>query len=119
MSLVRLHERGFGVPVGRFIRALCNYYGVELHNFGPHSISQVAVFVALCEGYLGVEAHWDLWIHLLCGELFIDNVQCQPKRYARAGGLMLHVRGQRSNLYIPCKMTMNNAGWRRGWFYQR
>ena len=26
VSLVRLHERGFGVPVGRFMRALCEYY---------------------------------------------------------------------------------------------
>ena len=25
VSLVRLHERGFGVPVGRFMRALCEY----------------------------------------------------------------------------------------------
>ena len=32
VSLVRLHERGFSVPVGRFIWALCEYYGVELHN---------------------------------------------------------------------------------------
>jgi len=39
VSLVRLHERGFGVPVGRFMRALCEYYRVELHNFGPNSIS--------------------------------------------------------------------------------
>ena len=33
VSLVRLHERGFSVPVGRFMWALCDYYGVELHNF--------------------------------------------------------------------------------------
>ena len=75
------------------MRVLCNYYGVELHNFGPNSISQAAVFVAVYEGYLGIEAHWDLWIHLFHGELFIDNARGQPKRYARAGGLMLHVRG--------------------------
>ena len=60
VSFVRLHERGFGVPVGRFMRALCEYYEVELHNFGPNSISQAAVFVAVCEGYLGIEAHWDM-----------------------------------------------------------
>ena len=110
MSLVRLHERGFGVPVGRFMRALCDYYGMELHNFGPNSISQAAVFVALCEGYLGIEAHWELWIHLFHGELYIENIPGQPKRYARAGGLMLHVRGNRSHLYIPSRMTTNNAG---------
>ena len=39
VSLVRFHERGFVVPVGRFMRALCEYYGLELHNFGPNSIS--------------------------------------------------------------------------------
>jgi len=64
VSLVHLHERGFGVPVSRFMRVLCDHYGAELHNFGPNSISQAAVFVAVCEGYLGIEAHWDLWIHL-------------------------------------------------------
>ena len=90
VSLVQLHERGFSVPVGRFMRALCDYYGVELHNFG------------LCEGYLGIEAHWDMLIHLFRGELFVENTRGQPKRYARAGGLMLHVRGNRPNLYIPC-----------------
>ena len=39
MSLVRLHEREFGVHIDRFMRALCDYYGVELHNFDPNSIS--------------------------------------------------------------------------------
>ena len=60
VSFMRLHERGFGVPVSRFMRALCDYYGAELHNFSPNAISQAAVFVAICEGYLGIEVHWDL-----------------------------------------------------------
>ena len=32
---------------------------------------------------------------------------------------MLHLRPTQKNLYIPNKMTMNNAGWTRGWFYLR
>ena len=32
---------------------------------------------------------------------------------------MLHLRPSRKNLYIPNKMTTNNAGWTRGWFYLR
>jgi len=55
VSLGRLHERGFSVPAGRFIRALCHHYGVELHNVSPNAISQVAVFIAVYEGYLGGE----------------------------------------------------------------
>ena len=47
ISLARLHEQGFGVPAGDFIRALCHHYGVELHNFAPNAISQAAVFVAV------------------------------------------------------------------------
>src|SRR6185295_8889616 len=69
MSLVRLHEQGFGMPVSRFMRALGEHYGVELHNCGPNSISQEAVFIAICEVYLGIAAHSDLWIHLFRGEL--------------------------------------------------
>jgi hypothetical protein len=54
---------------------------------------------------------------LFHGELFIENVQGQPKRFARASGLMLHLRPSRRNLYIPNRMTTNNAEWTRGWFY--
>ena len=74
VSLARLHERGFGVPAGRFVRALCHHYGVELHQFAPNAISQAAVFVAVCEGYLGVLVHWDLWRHLFRGELYTESI---------------------------------------------
>jgi len=74
ISLVRLHERGFGIPAGRFVRAFFHHYKVGLHNFSPNAISQAAVFIAVCEGYLGVEAHWDLWKHLFRGELYTEHV---------------------------------------------
>ena len=86
VSFVCLHERGFGIPVSRFMRALCDYYGAELHNFSPNAISQAAVYVAVCEGYLGIEVHWDTWIHLFRGELFVESGRGQPRRFARAGG---------------------------------
>jgi len=40
VSLVRLHERGFGIPAGKFVGALCHRYEVEveLHNFAPNSV---------------------------------------------------------------------------------
>ena len=57
VSFVSFHERGLGVPADRFMRALPHYYGVELHNFNPNSIVQVAIFVAVCEGYLGIAPH--------------------------------------------------------------
>jgi hypothetical protein len=55
VSFVSFHERGFGVPASRFMRAILHNYGVELHNLSPNSISQAAIFVAVCRvrGVLG------------------------------------------------------------------
>jgi hypothetical protein len=56
VSFVSFHERGFGVPASRFMRALLHYYGVELHNLNPNSIAQAAIFAAVCEGFRGLTA---------------------------------------------------------------
>jgi hypothetical protein len=58
------------VLVSRFMRALPHYYGVELYNFNLNSIAQAAIFTAVYEGYLGIEPHWDLWLHLFWVEAF-------------------------------------------------
>jgi hypothetical protein len=39
VSFTSFHERGFGVPASRFMWALVQYYGVELHNINPNSIA--------------------------------------------------------------------------------
>jgi hypothetical protein len=57
VSFASFHERGFGVPASRFMRALLHYYGVELHNFNPNSIAQAAIFTAVCKGFLGIDPH--------------------------------------------------------------
>jgi hypothetical protein len=69
LSFIRHHERGFAVPASSFMRGLCHHYGVELHNFAPNAISQAATFVGVCEGFLGIPANWDLWVHLFRAEL--------------------------------------------------
>ncbi|XP_066316647.1 uncharacterized protein [Miscanthus floridulus] len=67
VSFVSFHEHGLGVLTDRFMRALPHYYGVELHNFNPNSIAQVAIFVVVYKGYLGIAPHWELWLHLFRG----------------------------------------------------
>ena len=59
---------GFGTPAGRLIRAILHYYEVELHNLNPNSVMQAAVFATVCEGFLGVPRHWNLWLHLFKAE---------------------------------------------------
>jgi hypothetical protein len=70
VSFTSFHERGFGVPVSRFMRTLPHYYGVELHNFNPNSIVQATIFTVVCEGLLGDRAPLGLVATpLLCGDL--------------------------------------------------
>jgi hypothetical protein len=79
VSFVSFHERGFGVPASRFMRAILYHYGVELHNLSPNSISQAAIFVAVCEGYLGIAPHWDLWTHLRGAFCLADGGEEGPR----------------------------------------
>jgi hypothetical protein len=67
------------------MRALTHHLGVELHHFTPNAISHAAIFAAVCEGYLGMEPHWELWLHLFKGELFTAPVRSGVRRVVRAG----------------------------------
>jgi hypothetical protein len=115
VSFIRFHERGFTTLASRFMRALCYHYGVELHNFAPNVISQAAMFVGVCEGFLGIPVNWDLWVHLFRAELHtLPTSEQRTRRATRAGGMSLAVQTQHKGEYIPSTMTTNNVDWERG-----
>jgi hypothetical protein len=114
VSFIPFHERGFGVPASRFMRALLHHYGVELH------IAQAAIFAAVCEGFLGIDPHWDLWTHLFSVEFFAATTEAKKVRMAvRAGGCTLQPRPGRAQQYIPASLVPSNKGWQNQWFYLR
>jgi hypothetical protein len=105
LSFVSFHEQGFEVPASRFMRALLHYYRVELHNLNPNSIAQTVIFAAVCEGFLGIDPHWDLWTHLFSAELFALTTREKRVRMAvRAGGCTLQLRQARAAVHPrhPC-----------------
>jgi hypothetical protein len=120
VSFIRHDERGFTTPASRFMRGMCHYYRVELHNFAPNAISQAATFVGVCEGFLGIPVNWDLWVHLFLVELHtLTTAEAWVRRAVRAGGLSISLRESCKEFYIPCTMTSNNTEWERGGFYLR
>jgi hypothetical protein len=112
VSFVSFHERGFGVPASRFMRAILHVYGVELHNLSPNSISQVAIFAAVCKGYLGIDPHWDLWTHFFSTELFASPTGERRVRAAvRAGGCILQLRRRgRHSIFLPSLRPRTKGG---------
>jgi hypothetical protein len=58
------YKRGFGVPTHQFLRSLLQFYGLELHHLSPLGILHVTAFITLCEAYMGIEPHINLWNYL-------------------------------------------------------
>jgi hypothetical protein len=112
VSFISFHERGFGVSARHFMRAILHVYGVELHNLSPNSISQAAIFATVCEGYLGIAPHWDLWTHLFSVELFASPTGERRVRMAvRAGGCILQLRqARRRSTSLPSSHLRTKGG---------
>ncbi len=66
VCLVPYLLRGVGFPIHPILRGLLEFYGLQLHNLTPASILHIAGYVALCELFLGCEAHFELWKRLFC-----------------------------------------------------
>jgi hypothetical protein len=100
------------------MRALLHHYEVELHNFNPNSIAQAAIFAEVCEGFLRIDPHLDLWTHLFSLEFFAAMSEAKKVRMAvRAGGCTLQLRLRRAQQYIPATLASSNKGWQNRWFY--
>jgi hypothetical protein len=118
VSFMAFHERGFSMLASPFMRALLHYYKVKLYHLAPNSISQAAIFMAVCEGYLGMEPQWNLWLHLFRAEHFTKKVGERGVRHAvHAESCTLQVRSGRGDQYIPAQLISSNSGWHDGWFY--
>ncbi|KAE8810706.1 hypothetical protein D1007_12506 [Hordeum vulgare] len=57
--------RGFTLPASTFFSNWLIFFGLQPHHLAPNAILQPSAFVVLCEGFLGIEPHLDLWQSLL------------------------------------------------------
>jgi hypothetical protein len=61
VSFVMFYEWQFGTPLHQFLCSLLRYYGLELQHLTPLGVLHIAAFATLCEAYMGIEPHFDLW----------------------------------------------------------
>jgi hypothetical protein len=54
-------DRGLGLPPAYFLNRMLRHYRLQLHHIAPNSLTIIAGFVALCEGFLGIYPHGDLF----------------------------------------------------------
>ena len=93
-------ERGLAIPICDFLRGLLFYWEIQLHHLTPNSIIHISIFVHMCEAFLGIHPHFDLFkslfsltpIQML--ETLLDVLQCvwrlpqlhQPQNVRGEGG---------------------------------
>ncbi|KAE8818362.1 hypothetical protein D1007_04001 [Hordeum vulgare] len=53
--------RGFGHPASPFFSEWLHFFGLEPHHLASNAILQLSAFVVLCDGFLGIKPHLDLW----------------------------------------------------------
>ena len=118
VSFAIFHERGFGVPAHRFLRGLLDFYEVELQHLTPNGIQHMAAFVALCEGFLGIDPHFDLWRYFFSVSLSKRKIGGKEVD-APMGCASIHLRHTRSKGYPYMRLATSNKGWHSQWFYVR
>ena len=69
------YKKGFTLPAGAIFPGLLHFYGLEVTHLKTNSIAQIAIFMHLCEGYLGIAPHFNLWLALYHLNGYPSNVQ--------------------------------------------
>ena len=76
--------RGLGFPLHPFVRGLMFYYGLDFHNLAPNFVLNISAFIIVCEAFLRIKPHFDLWLRILCVKPKIVSGQ-----QAECGGAMV------------------------------
>jgi hypothetical protein len=74
----------------------------------------MAAFEVICEGYLGISAHWHLFWYFFMFACLKDG-----SRAATIDCANLRMKQVRGDGYISSSLTSSNSGWHKGWFYLR
>ena len=109
VSIAHFHERGFATPAHKFLRGLLDYYKVELQHLTHNGVQHIAAFVALCEGFLGISLHFDLWWYLFAVNLSKKQVGKQELSMPM-GCASIHLCNNRTNDYPLMRLSTSNKG---------
>ena len=72
VSFLTFHERGLVYPAHWFLRGLLNEWGLELQHLNPMGVLHITGFVTVCEAFLRMEPHVDLFRLFFSGRAMTD-----------------------------------------------
>ncbi|KAK1618976.1 hypothetical protein QYE76_024493 [Lolium multiflorum] len=107
-------DRGLALPSSDFFRQLLSFYNIKVSDLGPHSVQQIALFVALCECYLACPPYFPLWVSIFHGRA--TRVSKVDQTLIPNGGITFQVKSGENfiDMALPKKAQ---SQWRKYWFY--
>ena len=108
-------DRGFSLPPHPFLLDFLAFTGAQLRHLVPNSVTLLASFFSLCEGFLGIDPHWNLFRYIYSlkpqkvkksGEAEINHL---------CGGMFLSKR--QGVQYFPSSIPDSVKNWQNSWFY--
>jgi hypothetical protein len=102
----RFAERGLSLLASKFFEGLMGYYGIEYLNL------HTAVFIHLCEAFLGMKPHW-----ILFRKFFRVKPQPSASNPRVVGGAGIQMREDAVEQYLSYKLIDSNQDWKAKWFY--
>jgi hypothetical protein len=105
-------DRGFSLPPSYLRKSMLCHYRLCLCHIAPNSLTIIAGFVALCEGFLGVYPHGDLF-HLYFN---IRHNRDSNGDLRNCGSISFVPCSGKSYPYV--KPHDSAKGWRESFFYQ-
>jgi hypothetical protein len=105
-------DRGLSLPPSYFLKSILCHYSLQLHHIAPNSLTIIAGFVALCEGFLGIYPYRDLF----CLYFNICHNRDSNGDLRKCGSISFVPHSGKSYPYI--KPHDSAKGWRGSFFYQ-
>jgi hypothetical protein len=99
---------GLALPISPFFLLLLEEFGLQLQHLTPHSILQVAIFVHLCEMFMGVATYTSLFRH------FFVLVR-SGKGNDHLGAYYFQTRSDPTVAYIATLGGVRWENWRNDW----
>jgi len=113
---------GLGHPAHPFLLGLLEEWKIGPHHLNPTGMLHIAGFVTVCEAFLGIDPHVDIFQEMFVGRPVTLRREARTSRsettITPVGGFGLQQRPGKTSYprYIPVD---SNRGWHDEWFYIR
>ena len=69
---------------GQIVRGLMYYYGIDFHDLSPNSFLNISAFIVVCEAFLRIQPHSELWL-----KVFNVKPKVVDGQHTECGGAMV------------------------------